>query len=573
MAGRPAFLHHGQGEVRISMSSNTTQRLRFGCLTRVSTEAQEKHGESLRTQKKQITEAVQALGGVIAGWYGGQEHATPGHERKELDRLLADAAKGKFDAVIVANADRWSRDNVKSQSGLDVFKQNGVRFFVGSTEYSLHDPEHTLFLEVSCVIGKFQARHQTKKSVLNRIQRAKKGMPTSGKLPYGRTYDRAAGRWVIDPAKQAVVEEAARRYLAGESMQKLAAEFGMNHSSLHKTLTRRCGTEWVQEFRSEALNIHEQVTITVPALLGDETIRAIRRRVEANKTFTHGQLKHRYLLGRVVFCGHCGYAMFGQTNPDGGRYYRHAHLRRVRECPFPRAWVRAEDLESAELWQLFDLFGNPAAVRRAVEEATPNREQIDALRNRRERLAAALANTQEAQEKVLRLMTKGVVTEDLAEKQLGELKAEEDASKAQLEALDNELANVPSADQINEAAERCAATFGKYRIASARPEAKRMQANFDLDVMTWEEQRVLVEMVFAGKTPDGKRLGVYVEWVAGQEGRRRKCWHHRVRGRLIDAPGTAPCPAPEEPTGGALQELLLSGATESAGGETKFALY
>jgi DNA invertase Pin-like site-specific DNA recombinase len=548
------------------MSSNTTQRLRFGCLTRVSTEAQEKHGESLRTQKKQITEAVQALGGVAAGWYGGQEHATPGHERKELDRLLADAAKGKFDAVIVASADRWSRDNVKSQSGLDVFRAHGVRFFVGTSEYDLFNPEHSLFLEMSCVFGKFQAHHQTKKSLDNRIARARKGMPTCGKLPYGRKYDRGAGRWVIDPEKQAVVAEAARRYLAGESLAALGKEFGKSHSTLHCLLTRCCGTEWVQEFRSPALNVHAKVVTTVPELLPEETIRAVRDRAAANKTYARGQLKHRYLLNRMIFCGHCGYALSGETACGGHRYYRHVHKRRARGCPFPRAWIRAEDLEAAVLWQLFDLFGNPAAVQWAVEEATPNREKIDELRKRRERLAAALAKTQEAQEKFLRLMAKGVVTEDRAEKQLGELKAEEDASKAQLEALDDELANVPNAEQIEDAAERCAAAFGKYKIASARPEARRMQANFDPDAMTWEERRALVEMVFAGKTPDGRRLGVSIEAPAGEQPHRMKRWNFRIRGRLIDAPGTAPCPAPEELSGGTLQESLLGGATGLEGG-------
>lgn len=76
--------------------------LRFAPIIRVSTEAQEKKGESLRTQKKQILECVEVLGGVIpeACWeYGGQEHATPGQERQKLEKLLKDSSRGLFDAV------------------------------------------------------------------------------------------------------------------------------------------------------------------------------------------------------------------------------------------------------------------------------------------------------------------------------------------------------------------------------------------------------------------------------------------------------------------------------------------
>jgi hypothetical protein len=53
------------------------------------------------------------LGGKIAQRFGGQEHATAGFEREKLAQLLADAEKKPrpFDAVIVADATRWSRDN------------------------------------------------------------------------------------------------------------------------------------------------------------------------------------------------------------------------------------------------------------------------------------------------------------------------------------------------------------------------------------------------------------------------------------------------------------------------------
>jgi DNA invertase Pin-like site-specific DNA recombinase len=104
------------------------KKLRFAALRRVSTEQQEKVGESLRTQTTQLEKYVAELGGSIVGWYGGQEHATPGHEKKEVQRLLQDAQRKTFDAVIVTDADRWSRDNAASQAGLEVFRDQGIRW-------------------------------------------------------------------------------------------------------------------------------------------------------------------------------------------------------------------------------------------------------------------------------------------------------------------------------------------------------------------------------------------------------------------------------------------------------------
>jgi DNA invertase Pin-like site-specific DNA recombinase len=109
---------------------------------------------------------------------------------------------------------------------LNAFRAHGVRFFVGTSEYDLFNPEHCLFLGMSAVIGQFYTSNQKKKSLDNRIERAKKGWPACGKLPYGRTFDPKTGKWGIDPDKQQQIEDVARRYLEGESLPKLALEYG-----------------------------------------------------------------------------------------------------------------------------------------------------------------------------------------------------------------------------------------------------------------------------------------------------------------------------------------------------------
>jgi DNA invertase Pin-like site-specific DNA recombinase len=541
------------------MSDKATAGLRFAALPRVSTEKQEQKGESLRTQRSQIERDVEVLRGSIVGWYGGQEHATEGWERKELLRLTADAAKGNFDAVIIAHADRWDRGSKEAKAALDTFKQHGIRFYISTTEYELYNPEHVLFLDLSSAIGKFQAANQVKKSILNRIARARRGLPTCGKLPFGRTFDDKTETWGIDPEKKAMVEDAARRYLAGEPMPKLAEEYGVNHSSLHKTLTKRCGTEWVQEFASKRLNIRETVTTTVPRLLPEETIKAIWQRVEANKTYQHGQAKHAYLLGRMVFCGHCGYAMFGQTNPGGGRYYRHAHTRRVKECQGPKAWVNADELEDTVIRELFDLFGNPVAVQRAIEEATPNREKVAEHLARKERIQGELAKVKGARERIIRFISKGTITEDDATRELGELRGREGGLLAELGQVQALLQNIPTPEEVKATAGRVAAGFIKY--SDARLWARKMTANTCLEAMTWEERRWLVETVFGGKTPDEKRMGVSIHWIEGQQGRRKKHWRYRIVGRLMDQWGTLPGPGGScdyEPScGGELQGRLL----------------
>jgi DNA invertase Pin-like site-specific DNA recombinase len=106
--------------------------LRFASLVRVSTERQEQQGESLRTQPLDNERDAALLGGRVVEHYGADrhEHATEGWERSELVRLTKDAEKGKFDAVIIQNADRWDRGSKEAKHAREVFQQHGIKFFI-----------------------------------------------------------------------------------------------------------------------------------------------------------------------------------------------------------------------------------------------------------------------------------------------------------------------------------------------------------------------------------------------------------------------------------------------------------
>jgi site-specific DNA recombinase len=561
---------------------NDTKGLRFAALVRVSTERQEKEGESLRTQRASIQRDVERLGGKVVVWYGGQEHATPGWERAELSRLLADAGKGRFDAVMVAYADRWSRDNAQSKSGLDAFRRHQIRFFVGATEYDLFRPEHSLFLGLSAEIGEFQAAQQNKKSMENRIAKAHRGLPVSGQLPWGRTWT-AAGGWAVDPEKQALIALVAERYLAGESLLSLAKKYGKGNKltlgNLHKVLTARCGDTWEQRFRSRSLNIDETVITKVPRLLPEETIEAIRRKAADNLTHRPGApCKYDYLLSHFVRCAHCGAAFHGQPDPKGRRlYYRHLYRGFMqRDCPDAAAMVRAEDLDAAVLQELFDCFGNPAAVQQAVEAATPDRGKVEDLRRRRRAVNEQLGKARAARERVVAAIADGTITNAHAKKQMADLEARAAALEEEAAEVNAELASLPTEEEVKAAAARVAGAFGAgdaddydhLPYGDAVLAAKKNVLNHHPECMSAEDKRALVETVFTGKA-SGERFGVYVQRVPGRERGWRQEWRFRLFGRLtVNQWGRTGAAPREEFLGGPDQAKLLA---EAGGGVGLFA--
>lgn len=553
------------------------KKLRFAALIRVSTEKQEKKGESLRTQRQQLEQAAKACGGVVVEWFGGQEHATAGWEHAEVERLLAycERQPSQVDAVMVAHADRWSRDNAASKRGLERLKRSNTRFYVLGAEHDLYDPTAKFYLGMSAEIGEYHAATQKKKSLENRIARAKRGIPTGGKLPYGRTFDRNTEKWGIDPEKKAFIEEVARRYLAGESMQKLAAEHGVNHASLHKTLMQRSGPTWEVVFRPDGVVVRDRplvVPVAVPPLLPPTVIAALRKRSRANKTYTHGEIQHTYLLRRVVFCAHCGFAMFGQTNHSGKRYYRH----RNRACPSPLHSVPADMLEETVMLNLWAAFGNAARLARAVEDARPDKDKHAEYTKRRERVAGELAKTCKGRERVLAQLENETISEDEATERLAKSKRKVEQLTNERDRLDAALRDAPDPATTRRRAEAVAAVVAGHA---------------GYESMTYKEKRRLVEMVFGGTmpmvtraearaakargeepVPTERRMGVYIGWVAGEEGQRQKRFDYYIRGHLIAEEYQAPLVDAEKDylaghydTGRPpLQDDLTGGLTKSA---------
>jgi site-specific DNA recombinase len=523
--------------------------LRFAPLIRVSTEQQKDRGESLNTQQKMILGYVERLGGTIPErcWeYCGQEHATPGQERQKLDKLLADAERDIFDAVIVTDASRWSRDNEKNKAGLRILRQNGILFFVGGMEYDLHNSEQCLFLGLAAEINEFHAKQQRQKSLINRMERARKGYPSAGKLPYARTFDHTTKKWGIDEEKAKNIRWAADQYLyKGKSIVVLAKTLGMNISNFWKVITKRAGEDWEISFDDPEFKISETITMKIPRLLPDETIHAIHERAKANKTYTHGEIKNQYLLSRMAFCADCGNAMFGQTNHGNRRYYRHARGR-LTPCD-PSLWIPAEALESAVLVHLFSLFGDVAAMERAITRAIPDHSKLTVLREEKEELESKLTNVQREKQNLIRTIAKGILSDAEASQQLKEIRERDNLISSEIDRIAPQLENLPTRKHI----ERSAKLVHKV-ITSAYSQSSR------LSEMSYEDRRELVQRAFAGKDAEGHRMGVYVRKSDNPE----RPWEFTIKGILAEFVGLLPLAKHE------IAEIL--GDDEK---ETSFALY
>jgi DNA invertase Pin-like site-specific DNA recombinase len=488
------------------------QKMLFAPLVRVSMESQERQGESLRVQRDQLTRAVEALGGEVFRWYAGQEHGTPDHERRILEELMADAQERKLDAVMVADLSRWSRDNGKSKDYTKLLKKNGIQFFEGTTELDLFNPTHSFVLGMGVEVAEFFASQQSYKSILSRIARAKRGQPASGKLPYGRTFDKATGAWGIDEKKREKLQKLARIYLeADSSWNDLGPAHGMNGSNLQKILCHRCGDEWEQRFISKRHGIDETVITKVPRLLPEETIQAIRRKSEQRNSWDKKGQKHQYLFARVIFDLDTGKALTGTCNSMGKRYYKPYQGRAN------RYQVNADILEKAVLGELFQALGSKVSLHKAVFDGHPlgkvadkikeglgaKREELAQVEQRLESYATAIGTAADVLAFMARIKPK-----------LVDLEARSKELKDGIAALEYRLATLPTDEEIE-------ARHDEWAGLLRRGEMRDLETGAALHRLPFEHQKKIIRLIFGGRDETGRRHGIYVKDLGGTPKRYR----------------------------------------------------
>jgi site-specific DNA recombinase len=494
-----------------------TEKLRFAPLIRVSTESQEKRGESLLSQETRIKDCVRYLDGVIPeyAWkYCGQEHSTPGYERNLFDQLIADSAKDLFDAIIVDDVSRWARDVVKSKTTLEILRKNNIKLFAGSMEVDLFRPDPMFTFDMQVQVAEHYAQTRSYKATINKIHKAKRGLPSSGMLPYGRTFDKKTETWGIDQEKKEIVKRAAKYYLNGDSFETVATKVGIVASRLINILKHRCGDSWEVHFNSPRFKIDEKITMKIPRLLPEATIKAIYERADSNRTWTHGPYTNKNLLSRFVFCAHCGATLSAQKK-GRFKYYRHRYGSNCKGF----ISIRAEILENAVMVHLFNTFGDVKALEKAAKMAIPNMEEVKGLKAELAANEKELSKIKKAKNRLIAAIEEYGIDPDINEKMKTHRERQE-LLKAENRTLQFRIEEIPSEETITM----------KTKLLHSVLESS-LKGIDHLAEMSFDDKRALIQTVFGGKDSEGNRFGIYLE---KREDATKYDWMFTIKGNLIN---------------------------------------
>lgn len=313
--------------------------------------------QSIEAQLRACHAYAEQRGWRVVGEYC--DRAISGREaesRPEFQRMIRDAKKGVFSAVIVWKLDRFSRNRYDSVIYKHQLKQAGVRVF-SATEPVGEGSESAIVEAILEAMAEEYSRALAQNVTRGMRESARNGRSTGGTIALG---------YCIKDKRLAVVEPEARTvrrifelYAQGMGKKELAAQLAAEgHRGRSggpftiSGLTRILGNP-----KYKGVLVYDDIVVEggCPAIVSVELWEQAQRRAQAARRAPGRAKAHEtYLLTGKAFCGHCGAPLVGESGK--GRhgtvfhYYACAAKKKTHTCTKAnekKDWLEAYAVDQA----------------------------------------------------------------------------------------------------------------------------------------------------------------------------------------------------------------------------------
>ncbi len=137
----------------MAIQSLSHQNTRVAIYARVSTA---NHGQDTAMQTRELKEYIQRRGWQLAGEYADIGVSGTKEKRPELDRLMTDAHKRRFDVVCVWRFDRFARSVSHLLRALETFKALGIDFVSFSEQMDTSTPSGKMVFTVLGAVAELE---------------------------------------------------------------------------------------------------------------------------------------------------------------------------------------------------------------------------------------------------------------------------------------------------------------------------------------------------------------------------------------------------------------------------------
>jgi site-specific DNA recombinase len=287
-----------------------SQTVRCAIYTRVSTDEQACEGYSLAAQEERLRSHAKSQGWAVYKLYMDDGYSAASRNRPALKRLLLDAARGRFDAVLVYKIDRLSRSLKDLIDIVAELGESDVGFKSCTELIDTTRPEGRLMFHQFGSIAQYERELIGQRTRFGMMKRLRDGL-WNGIPPFG--YRIVDSRLVVEPGEAEWVRRVFTWYVH-RNMGAVAISRELNHQGVNP----RKGARW------KATRVHKMLANPLYAGFirwGGETVMGKHEPIVSREVFdavqgTRRDRQHKtrqlrspnYLAG-LVRCGLCGAPM------------------------------------------------------------------------------------------------------------------------------------------------------------------------------------------------------------------------------------------------------------------------
>lgn len=307
-----------------------------GLYVRVSTDEQAINGDSLRTQREELTKYALSNGFHIYGIYEDDGFSATNLKRPALQRLLKDVEQGKINRILITKLDRLSRGVRNYYKILDTLDEYGVFWQTVFEKYDSSTANGRLHINIMLSVAENESAQTSERirSVFKTKTESKELI--SGKIPIGLKKDNK--KLIIDENKKQIILDAFQFYKettsAYQTFQKLDLkypELQLNYMRAYRILTNKLYIG-IKETR------YGDIEDFCPSIIDKTTFENTQRLLKKNARKKSNNNSGGYIFQGLLKCSECGYTLGGKfysKNLESSKYYyickRH-HLAQKCSC-------------------------------------------------------------------------------------------------------------------------------------------------------------------------------------------------------------------------------------------------
>lgn len=319
--------------------------------------------------------------------------------REEFQRMMRDADRKLFDAVIVWKVDRFGRNREDIAVNKIRLRKAGV-VLMYAKEAIPDGPEGILLESLMEGLAEYYSADLRQKIIRGQRESAKKGKVSAGRLPVGYLRDEE-GHAVIDEKTAPAVRELFRAQAAGASdKEKIAIlkKYGVeccSSATVHRMLRNE---KYLGRFQLHG------IPIEVPAIVDEDLFAAAQARFQTTRNAA-GKAKVRYLLSCKCYCAKCGRMLTGMTGTGkSGKKYTYYNCLNHDIKPIGREELEEEViLHTCREILTDEMIGKLVTRIMEIQEAQADRSE-------EQRLARHLKDLRRRRDNVARAIEDGAVT-------------------------------------------------------------------------------------------------------------------------------------------------------------------